>query len=126
MRMLIDLDTMQPIQRIPYQQEFDTMRQRLTTDEFDAIIAEVNRRIDNAGGEIATAGWLPGSNWADTPFWPIYESAARHNQELAGKLFGLLVWYAVMERPEHWASGRYQKDGRDIGSRTYFRIDPPR
>jgi len=124
--MLIDLDTMLPIQGIPYQQEFDMLRQRLTTDEFDGIIAEINRRIDTAGGEIATAGWLPGRNWADTPFWSLYESAARRDQALAGKLFGLLVWHAVMERPEQWASGRYKKDGRDIGSRTYFRIDLPR
>lgn len=124
--MLIDLDTMQPIQRIPYQREFDMLRQRLTKDEFDSIIAEINRRIDCAGGEITTAGWLPGSKWVDTPFWSIYESAAHRNQEVAGKLFGLLVWYAVMKRSEQWASGRYEKDGRDIGSRTYFRIDLPR
>lgn len=36
--------------------------------------------------------------------------------------FGQLVWYAVMGRPETWASGRYEVDGREIGSRTYFRV----
>jgi len=39
-------------------------------------------------------------------------------------MFGLLVWYVVMKRPEQWASGRYKKNGNDIGSRTYFRIGP--
>ena len=42
---------------------------------------------------------------------------------LSAKCFGLLVWYVIMHRPEKWASGRDEKDGRDIGSRTYFRVD---
>ena len=42
---------------------------------------------------------------------------------LSAKCFGLLVWYVIMHRPEKWASGRDEKDGSDIGSRTYFRVD---
>jgi hypothetical protein len=34
------------------------------------------------------------------------------------QLVELLVWYVVMQRPERWASGRYEKNGNDIGSRT--------
>jgi hypothetical protein len=64
----------------------------------------------------------PGSNWQNTPFDPIYQKAAKRNESLAGKLFGLCVWYAVATRSEDWMSGRYEKDGRDIGSRTYFRV----
>jgi hypothetical protein len=86
------------------------------------MVDRINDLIDGAGGEIATAGWLPGSDWTGTPFWPIYERAARLDPERAGLFFGQLVWYTVMNRPEQWASGRYQKDGVDIGSRTYFRV----
>jgi hypothetical protein len=43
---------------------------------------------------------------------------------MAARMFGLLVWYVVMQRPERWASGRYEKNGKEIGSRMYFRIGP--
>ena len=36
--------------------------------------------------------------------------------------FGQLVWYTVVRRPERSASGRYEVDGREIGSITYFRL----
>ena len=57
-----------------------------------------------------------------TPFEPIYTKAAREDFGRSAKFFGQLVWYTVMKRPERWGSGRYQVDGRDIGSRTYFRL----
>jgi hypothetical protein len=85
-------------------------------------MAEIDARIDAAGGEIATAGWLPGADWRGTPFWPIFTKAARRNEELAGKMFGLLVWCTVRARPEAWGSKRCEIDGEDIGSRTYFQL----
>lgn len=120
--MLINIDTGTPITTVPFSNEFQLMRTRLGQADFDAVIERINKLIDNAGAEIATAGWLPGRDWAGTPFQPIYEKAAQRNEMVSGKLFGLCVWYAVMERPERWGSGRYEKDGRDIGSRTYFRF----
>lgn len=121
--MLIDIDTGKVIERVPYPKQYRLLESRLTPRELEAVFSEINRRIDEAGGEIATAGWLPGSNWHGTPFWLIYEKAARRDQVLAAKLFGLAVWRAVMLRPdESWGSGRFQKDGKDIGSRTYFRL----
>jgi hypothetical protein len=33
-----------------------------------------------------------------------------------------MVWEVFMERPEKWTSGRFEKDGEEIGSRTYFRV----
>ena len=120
--MLIDVDTMKPITRVPFERDFQTLRGRLTDDEFGAMVDRINELIDKAGGEIATAGWLPGSDWTGTVFAPIYTKAARNDFERSALFFGQLVWYTVMNRPEQWASGRYQVDGRDIGSRTYFRL----
>ena len=99
------------------------LRSRLSEDEFDAIVSHINELIDAAGKEIATAGWLPGNDWSKTPLQAIFEKASRRNYDLSAKFFGLLVWHTVAERPETWASGKYQVDGRDIGSRTYFRVD---
>lgn len=120
--MLIDIDTGKVIDRIPYSHDFDTLRNRLSRDEFDAMVARVNELIDEAGAEIATAGWLPGSDWTETPFAPIYTKAARGDFDRSAMFFGQLVWYTVMSRPERWGSGRYEVEGRDIGSRTYFRL----
>jgi hypothetical protein len=91
--------------------------------EFDAMVARIDQLIDEAGAEIATAGWLPGSDWRGTPFQPIYEKAAREDFGRSAMFFGQLVWYTVMRRLERWGSGRYQVDGRDIGSRMYFRLN---
>ena len=86
------------------------------------MVARINELIAESGAEIATAGWLPGSDWTGTPFDPIYSKAARGDFDRSAMFFGQLVWYTVMHRPERWASGRYQVDGKDIGSRTYFRL----
>lgn len=120
--MLIDVDTGKIIERVPYPKQFRLLETRMTPAELEAVLSEINQRIDDAGGEIATAGWLPGSDWRGTAFQAVYEKAARNDYSLAARLFGLAVWYAVMKRPERWASGRFQKNGQDIGSRTYFRV----
>lgn len=121
--MLIDLSTDKVINRIPYRREFDTIRNRLSEAEFEAMVARVDELINESGAEIATAGWLPGSDWTGTPFEPIYAKAARGDFDRSALFFGQLVWYTVMKRPERWASGRYELGGRDIGSRTYFRLE---
>jgi hypothetical protein len=63
---------------------------------------------------------MPGSNWEGTPFQAIFEKAARRDRAAAARCFGLMVWEVFMERPERWTSGRFEKDGEEIGSRTYF------
>lgn len=120
--MLIDIETGKVIEQVPFRREFDVLRSRLSNADFEAMVARINELIDASGAEIATAGWLPGSDWTGTPFEPIYAIAARHDYQRSAMFFGQLVWYVVMTRPEPWGSGRYQVDGRDIGSRTYFRL----
>lgn len=119
---LIDIESGKPLDRVPYGAQFDALRRRLSVAEFDAMVARINKLIDESGTEIATAGWLPGSDWTGTPFEPIYTKAARGDFDRSAMFFGQLVWYAIMNRSERWGSGRYQVDGRDIGSRTYFRL----
>ena len=120
--MLIKIDSGKTITRMPYRNVFDLIRERLSLSEFEGVVGEINERIDNAGGEIATAGWLPGSDWSHTPFQCIYDTAARRNQEVAGRMFGLMVWHTIMERPERWSFGRYKIGDLEIGSITYFRL----
>jgi hypothetical protein len=119
---LIDVMSGKVIHTIPYRPQFDALRARLSDDEFESMVARIDELIDEGGAEIATAGWLPGSDWTGTAFAPIYTKAARGDFDRSAMFFGQLVWYTIMQRPEPWASGRYEVDGRDIGSRTYFRL----
>ncbi len=120
--MLIDIETGRTIEQVPFRRDFDVLRGRLSEADFEAMVARINELIDTSGAEIATAGWLPGSDWTGTSFEPIYTIAARQDFQRSALFFDQLVWYVVMARPEYWGSGRYQVDGRDIGSRTYFRL----
>ena len=120
--MLIDIESGRPITKVPYQKDFEALRSRLSEGEFESMVARINELIDESGAEIATAGWLPGSDWTGTLFEPIYTKATRRDFDRSAMFFGQLVWFTVMERPEPWGSGRYDLDGKDIGSRTYFRL----
>jgi hypothetical protein len=117
--MLVDMMTGKQVTRMPYANEYEAFMSRLSHDEIDSIKAALNQKIE--GTEIQTAGWMPGNNWEGTPFQPIYEKAARRDFKAAARCFGLMVWEVFMERPETWTSGRFEKDGEPIGSRTYFR-----
>ncbi|MEE9555404.1 MAG: hypothetical protein V3W18_14040 [candidate division Zixibacteria bacterium] len=119
--MLYSIDKEQLINYIPHQREYEIWRSRLSDEEYQAIVNELNNRIAN--DDIHTAGWIPGSDWTDTVFQPIYEKACLLDEEAAGKCFGLILWIVMMEHPDAWSFGRYEKDGIPIESLTYFKVD---
>ena len=119
--MLIDMMSGKPITSVPYGNEYRDFMSRLSADEIARAKQALNDMID--GDEIHTAGWMPGRDWSDTPFDPIYQKAARQSFEASARCFGLMVWEVFMERPETWTSGRFEKNGEAIGSRTYFRTN---
>jgi hypothetical protein len=118
------LDSDKEVSKQPHPDIFAHLldRKRMTEEEYRSARAEIHRMIDESLGkkEILTSGWMPGNDWTDGPFQPIYEKAAQHSYELSGKLFGLLVFDVFRERPEDWITGRFEMNGRDIGSLTYF------
>ena len=118
--MLYSVVSNEPVKRIPHRKQFELWRSRLSEDEFAAIEAELNSMID--GDEVHTSSWMPGSDWTDTPFHPIYEKACLRDESEAAKFFGLALWKVMMDRPEAWAFGRYAKDGVPIEGMTYFRV----
>ena len=120
--MLIDVDTGRSVDLIPYRKQFDTLRSRLSIDEFDAMTDRINELIDASGAEISTSDWLPGSDWAGTPFEPIFRKAAPGDYDRAAMFFGQMVWYAIMRRTDRWSSSKYLLDEKQIRSRTYFRL----
>ena len=117
--MLFDMMTGKKITKIPFEKDYNLFMSRMAADEIDRIESALNDLID--GTEIQTAGWMPGHDWTGTPYEPIYTKAAYRNYDLSARCFGLMVWVVFMNRPERWMSGRFEKDGEPIGSRTYFR-----
>lgn len=116
--MLFEMMSGKRISHVPYGGEYRRYLAAMEPEEIAAIKTRLNEMID--GTEIQTAGWMPGSNWSGTVFEPIYFKAANQSYSASAKCFGLMVWEVFMERPEHWFSGRFEKDGEPIGSRTYF------
>jgi hypothetical protein len=108
------------ITSLPRHDFFELCRSRLSLERYQTIKNELHARIQ--GGEVHTSSWIPGSNWEETPFQPIYETACGQNHDLAGRFFGIVLWEVMMEREEAWAFGRYEKDGVPIEGMTYFRV----
>jgi hypothetical protein len=121
--MLYALDSGTQITAIPHVTDFRRWRRGLTNAEYDAIADELHSRID--GTEVQTSSWIPGADWSDTVFNPIYERACNRDPRAAAKFFGLIVWDTFMRHPDWWAFGRYEKDGVPIEGLTYFKINPP-
>lgn len=56
---------------------------------------------------------------------PLYVACGK-NVTQAGMFFGLIVFKLLMERQDKtWGFGRYEKDGRQIASMTYFELKNP-
>lgn len=117
--MLFDIDSGQEVNYIPHQNNFNLWRSRLSEKEFDSITDKLNSLIDK--DEIHTSSWIPGNNWSNTVFEPIYAKACNMDENLSGLCFGLFVWYVFQERDDEWYFGRFEKDGFPIKGMTYFR-----
>ncbi len=120
--MLYSVEEGKRIEFIPHEKDFRIWRSRLTDSEYQAIVDELNSRINK--DEVHTSGWIPGSDWTGTVYKPIYSKACLGDETQAGLCFGLFLWVVMMERPEWWSCGHYEKDGIPIKSLTYFRVNP--
>ena len=110
------------ITNVPHAAGYQRWRQRLADRDYNAIMAELERRIE--GKEIDTSSWIPGADWTGNVFQPIYDQACGRDFDAARRFFGLLVWKFFMDhRDDAWSFGRYDLDDRPIEGMTYFKID---
>ena len=121
--MLISVDTGKEVTRIPHRRDFDEWKSRLTVEEYEAIVDELDSRIE--GGEVHTSSWIPGADWGGTVFQPIYEKACNKNPNAAALFYGLILWDAMMRREDRWGYGRFDLNGRDLRGLTYFKLQAP-
>lgn len=102
--------------------EFREWMGQLAPSDFDRICGALNEHIEDEGfGEIAPSRWTPGTDWAGTPYGPIYDAVGR-DSEAARRFFGLILWNVLLRRPETWSFGRYPRDSGPAGGRTYYRV----
>lgn len=121
--MLYSIDTKKYVTKMPHKAEFDKWMKNLSAADYQVIAEELNNRIDES--VINTAGWLPGHDWSGTVYEPIY-TACGNNVSQAGLFFGLIVFDLLMRREDKvWGFGRFEKDGKQIASMTYFVLNNP-
>jgi hypothetical protein len=105
-----------------HDRDFRRWMKHLRPAQFQNVCDALNEHIDQEGrGEIATSSWIPGANWTDTPYQPIYE-AVDQSWDIARFFFGLILWNVFLNRPETWSFGRYPKNESQVIGLTYFRV----
>ena len=121
--MLYSIDTGKYITRIPHKSDFDRWMSKLSEDDYKKIKQELNSKINQK--DINTAGWIPGHDWTGTVYEPIYEACGK-NVTQSGMFFGLIVFDILMNSEDKvWGFGRFEKDGKQIASMTYFVLKNP-
>lgn len=121
--MLYSIDSQKYVTRLPHQADFDKWMKNLSVADYRKIEDALNEKIDQK--EINTAGWLPGHDWTGTVYEPIYDACGK-NVTLSSMFFGLIVFDLLMNRQDKvWGFGRYEKNGKQIASMTYFELKNP-
>lgn len=121
--MLYSIDRGKYVTEVPHKADFVKWRKKISEKDYQAIADTLNEKID--GSDINTAGWLPGNDWTGTVYEPIYEACGR-NKVQSGMFFGLIVFDLLMKREDRtWGFGRFERDGHQIASMTYFVLKNP-
>ena len=120
--MLFDLDTQREITHMPHEEDYRRWRQNLSDDDHTAIREALHVYIDDK--EYFCASFIPGPDWTDTPYQPIY-TACGDNWDQAKLFFGQLVWEAVQQHDANWSCKRFDYNRDRIMGLTYFRIHLP-
>ena len=120
--MLVSFETGKQVTTIPHKNDYNRWMSHLDPVDYQKITDALNNYIDAKVkiNEPVTAGWIPGSDWTNTVYQPIWEACGRNDIQ-AGFFFGLIVFETMMNHSETWYFGKFSKDGREIGSMTYFR-----
>ncbi len=95
-------------------------RSRLSDDGYDGVIQALNAYVDRIlaeGKECFTSSFVPGSDWTDTPYQPLYH-ACNMSVTQAGWFFRLVLWQVMIDRPDEWYF-KSTSDYDDVLAKTY-------
>jgi hypothetical protein len=109
------------INTVWYKKFFDASKQWLSDDEYQAMVDELNRiiqeKLDNKE-QVVVSSFIPGSDWSDTVWDPIYTKACGSDFDHAAQFFGLLVCQVLIDREETWYFIKQEVAARGM---IYFR-----
>ncbi len=100
---------------------FDASKSWLSDDEYQAMIDELNRIVQNSiddDSDIVVSSFIPGSDWSGTVWEPIYTKACGFEFDHAAQFFGLLVCQVLIDREEEWYFIKQETAARGM---IYFR-----
>ncbi|MFW6307358.1 MAG: hypothetical protein ACOC08_01805 [Campylobacterales bacterium] len=107
------------IEKVWHRDFFMACRGRLSESEYGAMIDRLNEIIDeksNNKEDIVVSSFIPGKDWSDTVWDPIYSKACGKDVEHSAMFFGLLVCQVLIDRDEKW----YFIDSEIASGMTYF------
>lgn len=112
------------ITEIPRREFYDHYRNAMSDVDYRGVIEAIHGELDQAiaqkGEEaVVKSSWIPGRNWLNTPYHPIY-LACNQDFDQAKLFFGLLFWDAVMQHAEGWRFYKEDDPFKPTGM-TYFR-----
>ena len=99
------------------QADFQKWRTALGAPNYQIASDAIRNLLD--GKEFVVSSFLPGSDWTNTEFAPLYV-ACNGNQTQAGWFFGLIVWDVMIHHPDDWFFLPAADDDDVLGMR-YFR-----
>ncbi len=109
------------INTVWYKKFFDASKSWLSDDEYQAMIDELNRIVQNSiddNSDIVVSSFIPGSDWSGTVWNPIYTKACGFDFDHAAQFFGLLVCQVLIDREEEWYFIKQETAARGM---IYFR-----
>lgn len=88
------------------QKDWKIWRGRLSDCEFEKICDEIEKKIDDDianNNDVQVSGWIPGNNWENTVYDPIWSKACGKSFQQSGWCFGNIVWWIMINRrQETW------------------------
>jgi len=125
--MLEDALTGRRIDVLPFEGKFKHQRARLERDEDDAIVREIRSRLDAVPvGKAISASWVPGADWTNTVFAPIYSKVCGCDFDASALFLGSFFQALVIEHSSLWRKVKQSTHGaeQDAAETTlYWRVD---
>ncbi len=99
------------------QQDFDNFMKKISAFDYQRIVKEINKYIDN--NKKFAAAWIPGTDWTGTVYEPIAIACANNKTE-AGYFFGLIVFDLLMNRRDKTWEYEYKLDSTTKKKRMLY------
>lgn len=120
--MIYLIDSEKYASKMIHEKDFNEWLKGITEEEYKLIEEEINKRFDKK--DVDTAGWIPGKDWTNTVFEPISRACKGHRIN-SSKFFGLIVYKTILDRQDVWGCGKYEFNGVENKSTTYFELKTP-